>query len=537
MADPLLIIVITAVIAVLLNIFLKKQNIPPIIGYIFAGAVVGEWFGLNYAGNHQIQIIAEFGIVFLMFTIALEFSVSRLAKMKKEVLFNGIIQVVFSAMVLSFIAHHLFGIDTNSAIVIGSALALSSTAIVLKTLNDTRDIGRPYGRFSLGILLFQDIAVIPILLMITIFSATDKSVADLFLETAINAAIALAILFFFGKYVLDRFLRIVSETNTSEIFVASILIIVIASAIVAHNFGFSYSLGAFIAGMMIAETHYKFQIEADLEPFRDLLLGVFFVTVGLQVNFAFLFEHFFTILAMMVGIMLIKWLIIFGLVRLSTNTKVAFKTALAISQIGEFSFAVFEIARMNQLMPEYLGQILLIAVIFSMILTPFILRLIDPLADTIFAKERGEIDYNLDEAETKNHIIICGYGTIGKSAAARLKEIGMPYLIIEHTHTLAMEAKGNGDPVIFGNAAQQSLLKNAGIEDATAVIIAIEDEEKIRIITEAINAFTFETNIVAKVSNRDMFAKMEGVPLRHLINGNEEIAKIMVYNALTCNLK
>ncbi|HFU74628.1 MAG TPA: potassium transporter, partial [Arcobacter sp.] len=271
--DILTAIVLTLTIAIILNIILKKFQISTIVGYIFTGVIIGYFIGFSQITQKELEHIAEFGIVFLMFTIGLEFSLHHLKQMKKEVFVFGGLQVILVSLVFGYIAYQFFGLDAKTSIIIGAALSLSSTAIVLKVLNENGDIHRPYGRNSVGILIFQDLAVVPILIMVTIFTDTNSSVSDLITNTIISAVIVLVILYLFGKFVLEKFLAFVVDTKTEELFIATILLLVLSSALLAHYFGFSYSLGAFIAGMLLAETKYKHQIEADLVPFRDILLG------------------------------------------------------------------------------------------------------------------------------------------------------------------------------------------------------------------------------------------------------------------------
>jgi len=378
------IIIFTILISILLNLLLRRFQIPTIIGYIATGTIIAYGFGLYDAvHSYELKEIAEFGVVFLMFTIGLEFSIKQLIRMKKEVFLYGGMQVFISALFFTFVAIILFDIETKSAIIIGFALALSSTAIVLKLLNESGDINKEYGRKVLGVLLFQDIAVIPILLMITIFSVDDKSLSTLLLETLFNATILLMGLFLIGKYLLEPFLYEVSKAKSNEIFISSILLIVIGSSYLAYTFGFSYSLGAFIAGMMIAETHYKHQIEADLIPFRDLLLGVFFITVGMQLDFAIIFEYIGWISLLLPALIVIKMVIIFGLLRFENSKRVSLKGALSLFQLGEFALVIFELSFTKGLLDPVTGQVLIVIVVLSMILTPFVLKNISRLADIL----------------------------------------------------------------------------------------------------------------------------------------------------------
>jgi len=285
------IIVSTIFIAIIVNLILKRFHLPTIIGYILTGTIIAYVFDLHTAvNNHDLKEIAEFGIVFLMFTIGLEFSIEHLKRMKKEVFFTGTLQIVVTTAFVIIISMFVLGFDFRTSLILGAALSLSSTAIVLKTYNENNDIKKRHGQRVLGILIMQDIAVIPILLMISLFAAgDDKSISSLVFETTVAAIVLLVLLYVVGKYLLEPFFEHVSKTNSDELFVASVLLVAIGSSYVAHYFGFTHSLGAFVAGMMISETKFKHQVEADLTPFRNLLLGVFFITVGMQINLQIIF--------------------------------------------------------------------------------------------------------------------------------------------------------------------------------------------------------------------------------------------------------
>lgn len=327
--DNILVIILSATaIATVLNILFKRINLPTIIGYILTGFAIASFFNLR--NNDSLTHIAEFGIVFLMFTIGLEFSLKHLLSMKRDVFVNGFLQVLLAGGIISLSAEYLFGMDRKSAIIVGYALALSSTAIVLKILNDTGTMHTIYGRKSLGILLFQDIAVIPILLMINIFSNQTSTLSSLLLETLISAVIILGLMYLIGKYLLNRFLSLVVWADTQEIFIASVLLLVVGASFLAHTFGFSYSLGAFLAGMMMSDTQYKHQIEADLVPFRDILLGLFFITVGMQIDIALIEKHYDWILVLLAAILAIKIGVVYLILAWRQGSRIALKTALAL---------------------------------------------------------------------------------------------------------------------------------------------------------------------------------------------------------------
>ncbi len=534
----LLLIIIATALSIVFNTYLKKHGIPTIIGYILSGALISLMFDLTGLNSHALNEVAEFGIVFLMFTIGLEFSINHLKTMKREVFINGSLQVLVSGIVFSQIAYHFFGLSEKASLIIAAAIALSSTAIVLKILNETEEIGKTYGRLSLGILLLQDMAVVPILLMITLFTQKGVSAEMLLAQTALSGVVTLAILYVVGRYLLTRVLKKVIDSKSHEIFIATILLIVLSSSTLAHYFGFSYSLGAFIAGMLIAETTYKHQIEADLAPFRDILLGVFFVVVGMQIDLRYFVSNFFLILGLAVGIMLLKAAIIAAVLRIQKIKVGPLKTAIALSQVGEFSFAVFELAKSDGLISNGAAQPLVMAAVLSMTATPFILKNLDSI-DLFFHKKIGTNDETmciLKPSKIENHIVVCGYGTLGQEVVAHLRERKIPYLAVDLHRQLVEEGIKKGDAVIFGNFAQQAILEEVHASTASAVIIAIDDEHKTRLVAESVLEMAPCANIIVKVSNAKVETQLDDLELTHVVDQHEVVAQVLIENAISCNV-
>lgn len=523
------IITVTLFISTLLNIVLKHFHIPTIIGYIATGIIIAYGFGLHdTVHNHELKEIAEFGVVFLMFTIGLEFSLKHLLRMKKEVFLYGGIQVHLTALIFGGISHLLFNLELKSSIIIGLALALSSTAIVLKILNENGDINKEYGRKVFGILLFQDIAVIPILLMITIFSIEDKSISTLLLETVLNATFLLIGLYITGKYLFEPFFYYVTRSKSHEIFIGSILFIVIASSYLAHALNFSYSLGAFIAGMMIAETHYKYQVETDLIPFRDLLLGIFFITVGMQLDFTVIVQYLDWITLLLPLLITSKIFIIFHLLKFSTDKRSALKGALTLFQLGEFALVIFELSFTQGFLAPIVGQILIVIVILSMILTPFVLRNITPLTDYLLTKHNESEAFFLSKERLSNHIILIGYGRLGKRIAKLLKNEGLLFIVVEQDIQTVKEAQKLNEPVIFGNAGQKNILESVNIKEAATVIVAVDNSQKLHLICQTINDLAHKnTKTIVKVDNYEEKQNLVHLNVSHIIVGIENTATAM----------
>ena len=533
MNTVMIIIISTIAIATLLNIVLKKFDIPTIIGYIFTGIIISKIFGFDDGSSENINHLAEFGIVFLMFTIGLEFSIEHLKQMKVEVFVNGLLQVSLSSIFFFIISYYILNIEISSSLILAAAISLSSTAIVLKIMNENETINSKFGKKSLGILLFQDIAVIPILIMVDILSTNNESLSIVLLTTLIDAIIVLSVLFIFGKYIVENFLKIASVSN--EIYIASVLLIVLASSYMAHIFGFSYSLGAFIAGMTIAETKYKHQIEADLIPFRDILLGLFFITIGMQIDTNVILNNFVLILSLLVIIMTVKSFLIFFIIQHKSSSKTAIKTALSLSQVGEFSLVILAIANSNSLIDSTIMQIFIPVIVLSMIITPFILKNIIILSNLII-KEKKIVDIDIIGSKYSKHIIICGYSNTGKDIVKNLELKKIPYIIIEHDIKIVEEAKKENKNIIFGNATQISLLNALNIKEASSVILAIDKFKKLQMVINTINSISKDIDIVAKVSNQDEYDILKEYNIKHILNRSEVMSNILLQEALNCKI-
>jgi len=529
------ILLITAILSIAINALLKKYDFPPIIGYIMAGAIITYTFSLRETNLHILHEISEFGIAFLMFTIGLEFSIPNFKKLKREVFLFGTLQVIMSTLLFASIAFYIAQEPLKTSIIIGAALALSSTAIVLKILSDNRDIRKQYGRTILGILLLQDLAVIPMLLMISFFTTTGISIELMLVETLLSASLLLSILIFAGKYLVTPFLSFVFDAHSNELFIGSVLLLAVATSYAAYYFGFSYSLGAFIGGMLLADSPFKHQVEADLTPFRDLLLGVFFVTVGMQISIDFLSLHLFSILGIMAAVMTIKTVIIFLILLFFTPSDTALRSAIALSQVGEFSFVVLELARISGLTTGEVNQTLIIAVVFSMILTPFIVRNLHAIVAFFLPSAEHKHD-TIEGLEASNHYIVLGYGSLGQRICRNLKARGLIYISIDNQRKRVAQSLKNSDPFILGNAHQQHILQHANIASAAGVIIAVENDTQALNLVESVYHASHTANII--VSGRDDASILsEDRRIHSFIHEHSEVAQSMVRQATTCPLR
>ena len=529
------ILIVTVAVATVLNIAFKFINLPTVIGYIFTGVIIGSLLDIHVQSNETLQHIAEFGVVFLMFTIGLEFSVKHLLSMKKEVFLFGLLQVILTGAVLTLAAQFMFGIQFKSAIIVGAALALSSTAIVLKILNESRQIKTSFGSNSLGILIFQDIAVIPILLMITIFTSQDKSLSQLLTETALNVLIVLGILVLFGKYVLSRLFKIVSDANSKEIYMGMILFTVVGASYTAHHFGFSYSLGGFIAGMMIADTIYKYQVEADLIPFRDLLLGVFFISVGLQIDLNVVSENVVDVVILGLMVMAVKAAMIVLIMSFATDMKTALKTGLTLAQVGEFSLVVFSLLLANQMLDPTSIQVVMVAIVLSMISTPVLINNLDRIIRIVFRE--GTQDTIIDHENTLGeHVILCGYGSFGRVVSDRLDDAGIDHTIVTNNTDNFVKAKEADKTIVFGDPADQTLLRRLQIESSMSTILALDDFDAVKRVSAAITLIDKSLKIISRVPTEKEKAELSEFNHELLLDGNSQTASLIVEQITSSSL-
>jgi len=520
-------VMICAALSLLLNVVLKKFHVESVIGYIITGMTVG--FAFNLEQNASLAVIAEFGIVFLMFTIGLEFSPDKLRLMRREVFLYGALQMLVTAAIF-FAIGWLIGLAIQVNLIVSLALSLSSTAIVLNLLTKSGKISRRYGRNAVGILLFQDIAVIPLLLMVSILSSEQQSIAKLLLDVAMDGGIVFLLLFLGGRILTPHVMEHVIGTRSNELFVGAILLFVIGAAELAHGLGFSYSLGAFLAGMVLSETQYKHQVEADLTPFRDLLLGVFFITVGMQVNPLFVLTHLPVILAVMVGLLLVKSLVLFACLWFFNGTHTSLKSALLLAQCGEFSFVIFETAQANNLFIDpQRGQVLVMAVVLTMMLTPFVFQHLDTLVAKLASEpEPKPGGHGIDEIEQdvdERHVVICGYGDLGQRIGAKLDQAGVPFVGVEHDGTRFRDAKGRGLPVHFGNSANRQFLEKIHIDRARAVVIAMSNEPRILLVTQSLRTIAPDVPIMVCSPTAQLTAELSALGVLQPIDGLDQTAE------------
>ncbi len=473
----ILILLISSVFAVAI---FRAFNLPAMLAYFLVGLALGpHTFGL-LPDSEASREFAEFGIVFLMFSIGLEFSLPQLYAMRKKVLGLGGGQVVVTLIVTMAISN-LAGLSWPAAFVIGAALAMSSTAIVSKILAERIDLNSRQGRLSIGVLLFQDIAVVPMLVLIPALGMANSNLANVLGIALLKAVAMLALLFTVGKWLINPWFNLVAGQRSRELFVMNVLMVTLLLAYATKLAGLSYALGAFIAGMLISETRFRYQVESDISPFRDILLGLFFISVGMLLNLEQIYQNFSLILLILFGFIIMKALIVAAIVRASKyEAGVAIRTAVILAQAGEFSFVILALGAEHTLISGAALQSVLAAALLSMVIAPFLIQINGKIARKLvgsYNRNSSNIVEKIEESSKhlQDHVVICGYGRSGQYLGRFLREENIPYIALDIDPARVLEAAAAGENVMFGDAARRVVLHAAGCERAKALIISYAD--------------------------------------------------------------
>lgn len=475
-------------LAVIIVLILRKLQLPPILGYLIAGALAGpDVFGI-FETTNDLRFLAEFGIVFLLFIIGLELSLPKLISMRRALLGLGGGQVVLCSLLTIGISIWA-GLSLESAIALAGALSLSSTAVVTKQLIEQNELHQPHGKLILSILLFQDLAAVPFLIIVPASApgSSDVALSEQLLTATLMGGVVVLAMVAAGRWLLRPLFHIVARARSSELFMFTALMVVLVSAFLTEHLGLSMALGAFLAGVMLAETEYAHQLESDIEPFRDIFLGFFFITVGALLNFQVLFSQWHLVLLILLGIVVFKAVIITLLAYMAKAPfSTALKSGLGLAQGGEFGFALISLAVSSKLLDSTIAQVVIASIILSIALAPFLLRKGEAIVKLclIFHKRPSsaldeERHITQSQSEQNNHVIICGFGRVGQTLARFLEHEGIPYKGLDLDPNRLKEARLANEPVFFGDASQESVLKAAGITQARLIVLSFEDHKRV----------------------------------------------------------
>ena len=474
-----LVLLASAVVAVTL---LRRFHLPAILGYLAVGIAVGP-NGLGWVPDvPETRVLAEFGVVFLLFTVGLEFSLPQLVAMRAAVLGLGGAQVALTAAIVA-LAANAWGASWTEAAVLGGALAMSSTAIVTKQLAEQLELASRHGRLAVGVLLFQDLAVIPFLILVPALAGTgaDGMLAQLGWAFA-KGLLVVAALLAAGHWLLRPLFQEVASARSAELFTLTVLLVTLGAAWLTHRMGLSPALGAFLAGMMLSETEYRHQVEADIRPFRDVLLGLFFVTVGMLLDPRALPDRWAAVALTTAGLVAGKAMLVYLLARAGRHEPgVALRTALVLAQGGEFGFALLALALRDGVLGETAGQVALTSIVLSMLAAPLLIRHNGAIAKRLFPRSyvgRREASRRaIAEAARglSGHVIVCGFGRVGQNVARFLEREGFAYFALDLDPGRVREAREAGEPVHYGDSTHPEILEAAGLARAAAVVVTYDD--------------------------------------------------------------
>lgn len=470
--------------AVLGVVACRSLRLPPMMGYLAAGILIGP-HALALAQNSEgVRHLGEFGVVFLMFTIGLEFNLPKLRAMRRHVFGLGLLQVLASMgaftaglLLLSRLMGGVWDMPWQTALALGGTLTMSSTAIVVKLMAERGELESEHGRRVLGILLFQDLAVVPLLVLIpALGSSPDRLLLALGLAL-LKASLLVGLLLAGGQRVMRWWLTLVARRKSDELFMLNLLLVTLGLAWLTELAGLSLALGAFIAGVLVSETEYRHQVGTDIRPFHDVLLGLFFITVGMMLDWHILLERWALVLVLLMVPLLLKTLLIVALARwLGATTGVSLRTALYVAQAGEFGFVLLSLMQTHGLLQPSLMNPVLAAMVLSMLATPFLIQYSNRIVMKLVASDWLQQSLQVtsiarQSINTSGHVLICGYGRCGQNLARMLEREGIPYMALDLDPDRVRQAAAAGDSVVFGDATRLQALKAAGLARAAAVVV------------------------------------------------------------------
>ncbi|AKJ32241.1 monovalent cation:proton antiporter family protein [Caldimonas brevitalea] len=491
MASTLELVLLYLLAAVIGVTVCRTFRLPPMLGYLAVGVLIGPNALALARDSAEFGYLAEFGVVFLMFVIGLEFNLPKLKSMRRMVFGLGFSEVLTTMLVtvlgnaaLAWIFTMLgrqWNLPWQTAVALGGALAMSSTAIVVKLMAERLELESEHGRRVMGVLLFQDLAVVPLLVLIPALGSSAEELAQALAWATLKAALLLTVLLVGGQRVMRWWLTLVARRKSEELFILNLLLVTLGLAWLTEHAGLSLALGAFVAGMLIAETEYKHQVETDIRPFHDVLLGLFFITIGMMLDWRLVLEQWPLVLLLTVAPVAFKFVLVAVLAKsFGSTTGVALRTGLYLAQAGEFGLVLLNLAAEHRLVTPDLRSAVLASMVLSMLATPFIVqysnRIVMRLSANDWLMQSVEMTSIAKRAiNTDRHVIICGYGRSGQNLARMLEVEQIPYMALDLDPDRVRQAAAAGQSVVFGDAARLQSLMAAGLARASAVVVSYPD--------------------------------------------------------------
>ena len=474
----------------------RLLKLPPMLGYLLVGVLIGPNALALAQDSESIRHLAEFGVVFLMFVIGLEFNLPKLKSMKMHVFGLGLFQVVFTialittgSLFLNSMAPSLWQMSWQTALVLSGALAMSSTAIVIKLMSDSFELNTEHGKRVVGVLLFQDLAVVPLLVLIPALNAPPEELISALLLAGLKAAALITLLLTGGQRLMRWWLLLVARRQSEELFVMNVLLITLGLAWLTELAGLSLALGAFVAGMLISETEFKHRVELDIKPFHDILLGLFFITIGMMLDWRIIWDRWLFVLFLFTVPVIFKFALIAALTRLSGASEgISLRTGLYLAQAGEFGFVLLTLGGQNQLIPADWLNPVLASMVLSMLATPFIIMnanewVMKWSSSDWLQQSLGMTQIAQKSMDIEKHIIICGYGRCGQNLARLLQTQNVPYMALDLDPDRVSRAQSHGEQVVYGDAARLPSLMAVGLVRASAVVVTyLENASAMRVL-------------------------------------------------------
>ncbi|WP_421238802.1 cation:proton antiporter [Aeromonas enteropelogenes] len=522
--------------AVLLVAIFRRLGLPVILAYLIAGVLLGPHGLAMVTGQSTMQTIAELGIVFLMFSLGLEFSLPKLLAMRRLVLGVGGLQVLLTSLLFFWLARW-WGLSLPQALVVSGTLALSSTAVVIKQLGEQKQLHTRRAQLGVSVLLFQDLAVVPLLVMIPILAQPEVQGSALLAEIAwatLKGLFALLSLLAVGKWLLPLLFHEVARARSDELFVLSALLVALLAAAMTYSLGLSMALGAFLAGMMLGESHYRHQLEVDIKPFRDVLMGLFFITIGMAMNWELVARNWWQVLLCVLGLVLCKALLVLLAGRLMGERKRdALAAGIMLSQVGEFGFVLLALASHHGLLVKELVSLLIGMGIISIAMTPWLViqahSLARSLTDPALLTRSEVAQSGLSKTQ---HVIIAGFGRAGQTCARFLKLEEIPFLALDLDPERVSEAKLAGEQVAFGDASRRDILLAAGLLRARLVIITFDDRKRVEAMLALIRELAGDLKVLVRTRDDSFLEQLKQAGAFEVIPESQEGALMLVSHLL-----
>jgi CPA2 family monovalent cation:H+ antiporter-2 len=542
-SDPLLQILILLAASVCVVAGVRKLKLPAILGYLAVGMLLGPHALALGVGGETTQLLADFGVVFLVFTLGLEFSLPRLVAMRWEVLGVGGAQVFLTAGIVAAGLSLFFDVVPAVAVVIGGAVAMSSTAIVISQLTEQSENNRTHGRLAVAICLFQDLSFPLFLALVSVLTGGGQAVASRVGGAIGIAVVALLLVLAAGRWLLRPLFLVIAGVRSAELFSLAVLLAVLASAWATQAVGLSLALGAFLAGMMLAETEFRHQIEATIRSYREVLLGLFFITVGMLLDVGLLVRDFPLVAAILAGMLVLKTAVVTLSAKPATKSWFkALRTGVVVSQGGEFGFALLTLLLRRELLDSGLVQPLLAATVLSMVLSPMIIRHNRQITRALLGESGPPKSEAMREAQAtlavaeRDHVVICGFGRVGQNIARVLEQTGFEYIALEVDAYRIRAGRQAGDPVIYGDAGETKVLENVGVAHASCVVITFASPEVALRILRAVRELRADVPILVRTQDDTKLEQLQAAGATEVVPETFE-ASLMLLSHLLLLLK